>query len=143
MPPIKLCPHPGVVFRPPWVESIPERYVASNQYFYQEVERREQELGTLELIVDAQYHRLAPQSLPLGIPVALYSSIQAREFSPPALVPLNECILAIAWEFNDRSPAPDICQILENKSLESLVTLLRSAAIYQSKLESVIHSRSL
>jgi hypothetical protein len=81
------------------------------------------------------------QFFPLGLSFPLYSSIRAPESAPPALIPLNECILAIAWELDDRLSNRDVIKVLDNTPLESFVTLLRSAAKYQAKLESVSYFR--
>lgn len=150
---IKLCPHPGVVIQPPWAESNQEPCGASNRCFHQAVERRERELAVLGAASTTLCREpgekefacpfLDEQLLHLGLSVSLYSSMRACGSSSPALAPLNECILAIAWEFNDRSSACDIIEILDGTSLYSLITLLWSAALYQSRLESVGYSSTL
>jgi hypothetical protein len=138
MPPIELCPHRDLYYQSfGGCETI--RYPVSNRILCNAIERREQELRSLDLTRDTQHHvsLLSPDVLPFALSISLYSSIPAQEDCPPALVPLNQCILAIGWEFHDRSSAPNILDILDNKPLDSLITLLRFAAIHQAKLESV------
>lgn len=145
MPHISLCPSRGLVrvdFRVSQVSAF-DVVKQTSERLQKHIERREQELKALDPANSTYIHGsvLATEGLPLGLTVPLYSSIRVPKFSSPALAPLNECILAIAWEFGSQLSAPRSLEILGNKSLESLITLLRSAAIYQAKLESVRHPR--
>ena len=164
MPPITLCPNRGRALRLPRIESFhplledpslrlttPVRCAlglmlidspmaqTANEVLQSHIERRDKELRALDPADDTQTHAslLASKNLSLGLPTPLYSSLRVPTFSPAALIPLNECILAIAWEFNDRPTTYIVREVLQNKSLENLIALLRSAAIYQAKLESV------
>ena len=76
----------------------------------------------------------SPSYSPLGLPDSVVSALCSSTVSPPALVPLNECILAIAWEFHNH---PSASTIIGGSSLEDLINLLRRSAVYQAKLESV------
>lgn len=79
------------------------------------------------------------RELSFGLTISLYSSLCASNFLQPTLTPLNECILAIAWEFNEDPSGLffDVLQHVGHSSLETFVISLRSAAVYQAKLESV------
>jgi hypothetical protein len=66
-------------------------------------------------------------------PDSRYSSLKAN--LPIPLVPLNECLLGIIWEFLDR---PSNCTILNaDGTLQSFMPLLRSVVLYQAKIETV------
>jgi hypothetical protein len=161
MPPITLCPNRG---RLPGIENFdplprdpfqrPTTPVGgtsgpmlidspmaqtTNEVLQSHIERRDKELRALDPADDTQTHAslLVSKNLSLGLPTPLYSSLRAPTFSPPALIPLNECILDIAWEFNDQPTTYIVREVLPNKSFENLIALLRSAAIYQAKLENV------
>lgn len=57
-----------------------------------------------------------------------------------ALIPLDECILAIVWELLDQPEYHSILSLFDGSSetaLPNFAILLRSAALYQAKLESV------
>jgi hypothetical protein len=62
-----------------------------------------------------------------------------------SLVPLDQCILAITWEILDQPSHLSILSLFNEEvgiRLTSFVVLLRSAALYQAKLESVSISMS-
>ena len=152
MAPVKLCPHPGLVYPYLWETdtSIPtktEPFETARSFLQQNITRRETILRNLGInsVLDIrrdslwnaldlhQTHDGSSSGLPLGLPRSVFSHLTSRVTSPSALVPLNECILAIAWEFHDRPPASTIL----DRPIEHLVRLLQSSAIYQAKLESV------
>jgi hypothetical protein len=86
---------------------------------------------------DAEDITLPPDWKVLAIidcfPDSRYSSLSAN--LPIPLVPLNECLLGIVWEFLDR---PSNCTILNaDGTLQSFMPLLRSAVLYQAKIETV------
>lgn len=64
------------------------------------------------------------QELPFGLTILLYSSLRAPNRLQPTLTPLNECILAIAWEFNEHPSGLvfDVLQHVGHSSLETFVT---------------------
>jgi hypothetical protein len=66
------------------------------------------------------------------LPGSRYSPL--KHSLPAALTPLNECVLAIVWELQWNSTSRSI---LKEKTLEDLVTLLRSAAKFQADTETV------
>ena len=117
------------------------------------IERREKELVCMGISItdyDAEDITLPPTSKALSViehlppdwkvlaiidcfPNSRYSSLSAN--LPIPLVPLNECLLGIVWEFLDR---PSNCTILNaDGTLQSFMPLLRSAVLYQAKIETV------
>ncbi|KAF4630709.1 hypothetical protein G7Y89_g7426 [Cudoniella acicularis] len=136
MPPIRLSPNRGLLGFTFLDAEVKE---PSNLDLQRHIERRDKKLKSLNPADDTQIHasHFAASDLPLGLTVPLYSSIRSPKFFPPGLTPLNECILAIAWELNNQSSACDVLEIFGNSTLESFITLLRSGAIYQAKLERV------
>lgn len=136
---ITLCPNRGLPPVPSWDADRVGYDVPVNLFLQRHMERRDIELSVPGPLNETRAHvsQLAPEHLPLGLTIPLYLSIRDPAFCPPALIPLNECILTIAWEFNDWSFAYNILGVFENNPLESLITLFRSAAIYQAKIESV------
>ncbi|KAH8668091.1 hypothetical protein BGZ60DRAFT_528428 [Tricladium varicosporioides] len=139
MPPITLCPQRGQAQTDFHGSQVPSYGVVKQAIEYlQHIEWRSKEIKALDAANSTSIHGsvLIPEDLPLGLTVPLYSSIRVSEFISPALIPLNECILAIAWELGPQSSASRSLEILGDNSLESLIALLRSSAIYQAKLES-------
>jgi hypothetical protein len=110
-----------------------------DDYIQSHIERRNNGLGFHDRGNNTQIDtsHLSHGNLPLGLTPLVYSSIREPEVCPPALIPLNECILAIAWEFDDQASACNLFEVLGHQSLDSLIILLRSAALYQAQLESV------
>jgi hypothetical protein len=149
MAPIKLCAHPGIALvchsEMRNFNTKLEPCEAANNNLQQIIARRGRELSNLG--INATLNRneepagnahclydSSPPFSPLGLPDSIFSALRSSTVSPPALVPLNECILAIAWEFHTQ---PWTSTITGGTSLEDLINLLRRSAVYQAKLESV------
>jgi hypothetical protein len=57
-----------------------------------------------------------------------------------SLIPLDQCILAIIWEFLDQPDTLSTLSLFDgqsNSALPNFVVLMRSAAVYQARLEDV------
>ena len=151
--PVRLCSHPGTVEQEPsdltgigdWRL---EPYEAANSCLLTNSVRREEELNDLALTADQPQNRepgvilfasngprprLDVHFLPLGLPVTLYSRLRTPDASSPALVPLSECILAIAWELHDRLSTSTL--LVDGRM--GLIKLLRASAIYQARFDKV------
>lgn len=156
---MKLCSHPGIVEPDLWdlvdQNGRPEPFQAANGYLQQNISRRELELKNLHLVASHPQNRYpgvvtftsnlsrswaGTHFLPLGLPIPVYSLLRSRDATSPALIPLNECILAIAWEFHDR---PTACKILGDGNIAGVVEFLQHSAIYQAKFEKVGGDRSV
>ena len=74
--------------------------------------------------------------------LGLSHNIGSQHYSLPTLVPLDQCILAIIWEFLENpshlSEFPSSERRLTGL-LQNVVVLLRSAALHQARLEFVRH----
>lgn len=136
MAPISLCPARNRVMssshlaspNPNGPDSHFDGHGMNNVWEYH-IERRDFDLRAFN----------SARELPFGLTISLYSSLRSSNFLQPTLTPLNECILAIAWEFNEDPSGLffDVLQHVGHSSLETFVISLRSAAVYQAKLESV------
>jgi hypothetical protein len=80
----------------------------------------------------ATLESLELRSSALGNPelYLLYHKGALPLYLPPALIPLNHCILGIEWEFSDLGRESD-------KSTTQMFILLRAAALYQAHYELV------
>ncbi|KAG0651761.1 C2H2 finger domain transcription factor dvrA [Hyphodiscus hymeniophilus] len=138
----------SIVKPDPWelTDRNHEGHETANGCLQQSLARREQELESLAATADEPQNQgpgvvvftsrrsrslLNDQFLPVGLPVSVYSHLRSLEASSPALIPLNECVLAIAWEFHDN---PSNFALLDD-GLISLVNVLQASAIYQAKFE--------
>lgn len=142
--PIPLCPNRDL----PSFFSVPGYQLSKETEqddLQNHIKRRDEELRALYPgnVTQTPASRFHPGDLPLSLTIPLYLSLRAPKNPLPALIPLNECILDIAWEISNLGLASSILKFLENKPLDSFVTLLRSAAMYQAKLESLRHITTL
>jgi len=113
------------------------RAIHSNNLLQENLKRREAELMDLGDAVSGSRYEGGSTTVRLSelervgalkcFAGSRYSYVESDCLSE--LIPLNECILAIAWEL--------IYQQRLKRSLGGLVPLLQSAALFQSKVESV------
>ena len=117
------------------------RAIHSNNLLQENLKRREAELMDLGDAVSGSRYEGGSTTVGLSelervgalkcFAGSRYSYVESDCLSE--LIPLNECILAIAWEliYQQRLKSS------EEESLGGLVPLLQSAALFQSKVESV------
>jgi len=118
-----------------------ERAVGSNKLLRRNLERREAELLHLGDTVSGSSHQNRFTAIHLSelqdigavecFSGSRYCSIDSD--CVPDLIPLNECILAIAWELLVQRYLKNS----EDEVQEGLILLLQSAASFQAKVGSV------
>jgi hypothetical protein len=111
------------------------------------MKRREEDIVSEKVLGGDKDTRIGPilrtlKSNSLVEDLGLSPCSRSPHYSLTSLVPLDQCILAIIWEIAEDPTHLSSLSIFnrgseETRALENLVILLRSAALYQAKLETV------